>query len=240
MFTYQERSINYLILGEKGDWIVFLHGWGGSIDSFLCIANQLKQSYRCLLIDFPAHGKSEEPSTPQDLNYFVECIHSLINFLDIKKLIFISHSFGGRVAISFACKYNQIINKMILFDSAGLKPRRNISYYYKVLHYKILKKIKSKKLEKFGSDDYKKLSPVMKKTFINIVNKDLSNECKLIKCPTLLIYGKKDKDTPIYMAKKLNKLISNSELVIYQKSGHFSYIEEFNKTLIIVKYYLRS
>ena len=87
-----------------------------------------------------------------------------------------------------------------------------------------------------GSKDYITLSAVMKKTFSNIVNEDLSYLAKNIKCKTLLVYGNKDKETPLYMAKKYNKLIKNSKLKIYKNCGHFAYIqnsEEFIRDCLI-------
>lgn len=240
MYIYKDVKVNYQILGESGEWIVFLHGWGGSTASFFSVANTFKEKNRCLLIDMPPHGNSSEPENPIDLNFYVELLKDLLNYLDIKKIHIISHSFGGRVAICFSCLYNQSVDKLVLIDSAGIKPRRGLLYFFKILRYKYLKKIKSKKINKCGSEDYRALSPTMKKTFINIVNQDLSNNCKLIKSKTLLIYGKKDKATPIYMAKKINRLIKDSELIIYKNSGHFSYIEEFSRTIIILDYFLRS
>ena len=76
----------------------------------------------------------------------------------------------------------------------------------------------------------------MKKTFSNIVSQDLSDLAKNIKCKTLLIYGGLDRETPLYMAKKYNKLIKNSKLKIYKNFGHFAYIqnsEEFIRDCLI-------
>ena len=47
----------------------------------------------------------------------------------------------------------------------------------------------------------------MKKTFINIVNTNLTDLCKYIKIKTLIIFGTKDKETPKHMAKTLKKHI---------------------------------
>ena len=51
----------------------------------------------------------------------------------------------------------------------------------------------------------------------------------------LIIFGEKDKQTPIYMAKNLHKKISDSELHILKNCGHFCFVEEDRKVLNIVK-----
>ena len=47
-----------------------------------------------------------------------------------------------------------------------------------------------------------------------------------------------DKDTPLYMAKKLLKNIKNSNLVIFQNAGHYSYLNESQKFINVVKNFL--
>ena len=60
--------------------------------------------------------------------------------------------------------------------------------------------------------------------FVRVVNTHLDKLMRYIKCPTLIIWGKDDKDTPPYMAKRLKRGIPNSELV-FLDGGHYSYID---------------
>ena len=86
------------------------------------------------------------------------------------------------------------------------------------------KKDKSE-LEKYGSADYKALDGVMKETFVKVVNENLYSHFKKIAMPTLILWGEKDKETPLYMAKKLKRIIKNSSLYVIKGTGHFSYLE---------------
>ena len=63
-------------------------------------------------------------------------------------------------------------------------------------------------------------------TFVNVVNQDLTEYFKKISCDTFIFWGDKDASTPLYMAKKLNKIINNSELYIVRNGGHFSYLDD--------------
>lgn len=76
-----------------------------------------------------------------------------------------------------------------------------------------------------GSSDYLALPENMRKTFVSIINTYLEDYAKIMSVKTLIIWGEKDDDTPLYMAKRLNRLIKNSRLEIIQQAGHFSFID---------------
>lgn len=183
-------------------------------------------------------GKTPEPEIPVCLDYYVEGVAELVKSLNLSNLTIICHSFGGRVAIKLASKNLISIKSLIFFDIAGVKPRRSLRYFFNVYKYKILKKLKLN-TKKCGSEDYKKLSDVMKKTFVKIVNEDLTPLLPKIYQPTLIIWGKNDKDTPFYMAKILNKKIANSALITLD-GGHFCYLEKHFQVVSIIKSFLLS
>ena len=126
---------------------------------------------------------------------------------------------------------------MILISAAGIKPITNKKKSFKQKIYKLLKKLAvlvPKKIRKlyleklisiFGSTDFKNLPEKLRKTFINIVNEDLTTYIKNVNVETLIIWGENDIDTPISDAYKMNELINNSKLKIIKKATHFSYLE---------------
>lgn len=187
-------------------------------------------------MDFYGFGETPHPDYALCLDDYVFSIISIINHYKMKNVILVAHSFGGRVALKIAYKYGYMLEKMILIDAAGIKPRRNIKYFYRVLRHKILKKLKIK--HKSGSSDYRQLTEIKKKTFINIIKEDLKGILENITLPTLIIWGEKDKETPMYMAKKLNKKIANSGLVILKGVGHYSYIDKPMQAFLAIKSFL--
>ena len=133
-----------------------------------------------------------------------------------------------------------------MVDSAGVLPRRNLIYWCRIAKFKRLKKkaeinvnLKSK-LDKLGSEDYKKLSEVMKKTFVKVVNEDLTKYAKFLKCKTIIVWGKNDKETKPYMARKLKRLIGGSKLVFLKNSGHFCFVEKKEEFVIILDTFLKN
>ena len=225
-----------------------MHGWGADKNSFIWTKDYFK-NYSLVYIDFRGFGESHEPNFDWRVFDYVQDLKNLIDsFQDLKSLILVGHSFGGRVAIKYSFLYQNEYDdfKLCLVDSAGILPRRNLMYYLKIYKFKIVKKIanKFKILEKYmqkcGSSDYIMLSERMKSVFKNIVNEDLSYEAKYIIKPTILIWGRNDKDTRLYMAKRLNKLICFSKLHIIENAGHFSFLDNPNEFLIVLDTFIKS
>ena len=63
---------------------------------------------------------------------------------------------------------------------------------------------------------------------------------KMIDCNCLIIWGKKDKDTPIFMAKKLNKYRAGSNLVVFNNAGHFSFLDNMQEFLIVLDTFVKN
>ena len=91
-----------------------------------------------------------------------------------------------------------------------------------------------------GSSDYKSLSPIMKQTFNNIIKEDLAPFCKKICSKTLIVFGNKDRQTPLYMGKRMNRLIKNSKLVVLENADHFAYLKHINFISNLISDFLSS
>lgn len=239
--------MKYLRFGKSKNFIIFLHGWGADKNSFIWTKDYF-EGYSLIYIDFPGFGESEEPKFAWSVFDYAKSLKELLSKFEIENLTIVAHSFGGRVAIKFLKEYQDEFFKvkLCLVDSAGIKPKRGFKYYFKILRYKFIKKIANKVkigenwLKKQGSSDYICLSGNMKNIFKRVVNEDLSNDAKKIKSRTILIWGEKDKDTKLFMAKKLNKLISGSKLYIFKGAGHYSFLERKDEFLIILDTFIKS
>lgn len=217
--------------------IVFLHGWGGSVTGFLFVAKRLATyGYRCLLVDFAGFGETPEPNMPYTVRDYSEDLRALLCELSISSAVLVGHSFGGRVAIELAVSHPSLVDKLVLVDSAGCKPRRHIDYYFKIFTHKLLRKIGCKGLK--GSKDYRVLSPVMRQTFKNVVGYYQDDKLPLISCKTAIFWGKNDNETPAYMAKRLNRYIKNSDL-FWLEGGHFAYMDDFFRFFSVLLAFLK-
>lgn len=228
--TVNNHRLHFVSFG-KGEDLVFLHGWGGSVSAFLFAAKRFCPSHRVTVIDFPGFGKSEEPGEPYDVPRYADDVLTLLRHLGVEKADFVGHSFGGRVCLELAAKHSYIVRKLVLVDSAGLKPRRGLKYYVRVGLHKLLRKMGLKGLG--GSSDYKVLSPIMRETFKRVVNYDQTPLLKDINCATAIFWGDSDTETPAYMAYKLENGIADSK-IFWLSGGHFAYAEDFERFILIL------
>ena len=88
-------------------------------------------------------GETDEPSEVWGVDAFVKWTLEFISLFNPEKVILLGHSFGGRVVIKIAAMENLPfeIDKIILTGSAGIMPKRTLSYKIKVGSYKLAKKI---------------------------------------------------------------------------------------------------
>jgi pimeloyl-ACP methyl ester carboxylesterase len=252
--TIGKIEINFDISG-RGDPVLFLHGWGGCAKSFAPVSEYLKKEFQTITVDLPGFGTSGEPDEPWSVTEYTDTVRNLIDSIGIKKCHIIGNSFGGRIAILLAAQNPELVDKMILCDSAGVLPKRGVKYYFKIYRYKLAKKLIKRKtiksilkvlgfnldkaIQKAGSEDYRKLNDNMKKTFVRVVNQDLRPYLKKIKSPVLLVWGGQDRDTPLYMAKVMEKEIPDAGLVVYEDAGHFSYLDRLADFNRVASYFLK-
>ncbi len=201
-----------------------MHGWGGSINSFAACAEKLSSSYRVTLLDFFGFGLTPHPNYALELSDYADSVLQLIKHYQMQEVTLIAHSFGARVAIKLAYDFPNLIEKMVLVNGAGIRARKGVRYYCRHFRHKLLTALHIP--HKAGSSDYRSLSPVMKGTFVKIINQDLAPLLPKINIPALLIWGAKDRQTPLYMARRMSRLLPENKLIILKKAAHFSYLDQ--------------
>lgn len=184
---------------------------------------------------------NEKPCFLSDFkNYVVETLKTL----GFSKISIVAHSFGARIALLMASENEVQVEKMFLVGPAGIKPKFSIKKFFKIKAYQLLKffsKIglySKEKLQNWGSSDYKTLSPVMKKTFQNVIHESLTGVLKNVSAETLVVIGENDRETPVYMGKILKKKIKNCSFKIISGAGHFCFLEK-SEPSFLAYYFLK-
>lgn len=229
--------------------VILMHGWGCNYNTVASIANALNSKMKVYSLDLPGHGKSEEPDEAWGIEKFTALVEKFCKTLNISRPVLIGHSFGGRISILMASRNN--VEKVVLVDAAGIKPRRSLKYYIKVYSFKTARKILpfilgNKKAEKIinawrgkaGSADYRQSSPVMRAVMSVCVNEDLKHVMRDIKAPTLLIWGENDTATPLSDAKTMEKLIPDAGLVSFSDCGHYSFLDNPGQFRAVIQSFL--
>lgn len=248
--TINNKKINYEVEGE-GKPVILLHGWLASLETMKPLQKHLANCFKVYNVDIIGFGKSDMPDEPMNTNDYGEFLNNFINTLKIENPILIGHSNGGRTILNYAGRNLGKINKIVLIDSAGIKPKRKPSYYFKVYTFKTVKnivkilpkkfeKLREKALSKFGSADYKASPEILRKTMNIILNEDQRKIMPNINVPTLMIWGDRDTATPLEDAKKMEKVIPNSGIAVLEGAGHFSYLDRLNQCLLILDEFLKN
>lgn len=204
-----------------------MHGYLADNRIFFNQYKSLKNYFEIYAPDLKGFGTNRGMTRPYSLDDYADEVKEYVMENGLKNPHVIAHSFGGRIAIKLASENPDLFDKIVLTGSAGLKPRFSIKKQSKKIIFKTLKPfLKKEKLECFYSSDYRALSPIMKESFIKIVGEHLDDRISKIQNQVLIVNGKLDKETPVYTAKKLNKGIKNSKLVLIENAGHFCFMDK--------------
>ncbi len=228
-FNVRNTDIHYQSLGQPGGQAFFWgHGWGHSHENLLPLARALEASGHHTIVDFPGFGASPPPPEVWDTAAYADAIAEIIKAQNTGPVIWIGHSFGGRVGLQLASRHPELVKGMFLIAAAGLKRNRplwqKIYFKLRIFTYKALKKFLPLEMldKKFGASDYRKTSGVMRGVFVNVVNENQIDTATTVQCPVHLVYGANDTETPPEIGERLAHIIPNAKLTVLDGQDHYS------------------
>lgn len=246
----ENMNLYYEIEGEGKD-ILFLHGWGSSVDAFRRMIMPLKSRFRCILIDLPGFGKSDLPKEPLSIDDYCRIVLKFMNELKLNNPIMIGHSNGGRITLNMCAEGMVNPEKIVLFGAAGIPLKKTFKQKMRTRCFKIIKGALTLPIVKnytenllndarrhFGSADYNSAPPVMRQTLVKLINTDLTDKLHNIKASTLLIWGENDTATPLYTAKIMEREIEDCSLCVLNGLSHWAFIENPTQVDAILQNFL--
>lgn len=249
--TVNGAKVHYTDNGE-GKPIVLMHGWGCDTTTLASIEKVALESHRVINIDFPGHGKSPEPPEVWGVEEYTQVLEEIVKVEQLEHPSLLGHSFGGRVGILYSSRHHDV-DKLILVDAAGIKPKRSAKYYLKVYSFKLMKRwlyltLGKKEAEarldamraKAGSSDYANATPRMRAILSKVVNEDLKSVIPSITASTLLIWGENDTATPISDARYMEAHIPGAGLVAFPGCGHYSFLDNPMQFAAVLRSFLNS
>lgn len=213
--------------------LIILHGWGSSKERWNKVKERLeKEKIEVIVPDLP--GFKTEIREVWNLDKYLDWFYKISSSRE--KFFLLGHSFGGRIAIKFAQKYPEKLEGLILVSAAGLKKPLSIfqSFFLKIssfiLNFPILNKSKSFFRGFYyryilRKTDYLEAQGFMKETFKEVIEENLAPLLPGIKTPTMIIWGKNDKITPLSDAYFMNEKITGSKLELLDNNGHAPYLD---------------
>lgn len=245
---FMAKKVYYEIYGE-GKPLVLLNGIMMSTVSWQPFKETFSTHNQLILVDFLDQGRSDKmegKNYTQEIQ--VEVLKALLDELGLKKVNIAGISYGGEVALEFAVKYEEYIEKLVLFNTTsktsqwlrdiGVGWNRStedpLDYYCTTIPVIYSPKFYNEKSEWMNGRKTLLTEKVFnQKPFMDSMIRltksadyhDVLGELHKIKVPTLIVSCENDYITPMPEQRVLSELISTSELVVLPNTGHASMYE---------------
>ncbi len=232
----------------SGPAVLVLHGWGARIEAVQPIISGLSPQLTVYAVDLPGFGETALPPAAWGVTDYADWTRALMDELGLARPSIVGHSNGGRVAIHLASHHPERVDKLILVDSAGIRPKRGMRYHRRVAMAKTAKHaarllgapgraLQKRVLARTASSDYANAGP-LRPTFVKLVNEDLTPLLSQIRASTLLIWGDGDDATPLSDGQTMERMIPDAGLVVLAGAGHFSYLDQPQRFARVAAHFL--
>ena len=244
--------------------LLFLHGFGSSLQTWDVWAGSLEQKYRVIRLDLPGFGLTG-PSPSNDYSELND-VNTLTQFVDklgVSELSVIGHSMGGKIAWTFAAAHPDRVKALVLMapdgfpqpEAIGTKPYAMPAIMglmkYCLPSYAVRKSIEPAFADASALDDkmvsrYHDMlrAPGVRAAILERGNQTIYTDpvprLRKIKAPTLLLWGEEDKMIPSSNATSYAGVLAQSKTVFIPKLGHLLHEEQANIGLAKVTEFLEA
>jgi pimeloyl-ACP methyl ester carboxylesterase len=234
---------------ETGDGppVVVLHGWGGRIESMSPVIECLSGHFRVVALDLPGFGESPPPSGVWGTADYAAYVRDVVGETGVSRAHFLGHSFGAKTSLYLAATHPDLVEKLVLAGSSGLRSSPSPAVRVKRLVSKGARVagrlgpagrvLRDALYDRIASQDYKEAG-ALRSIFVNVVNEDLSHLLPGVTSPTLLVWGTGDDAVPVAHARTMERLIPDAGLVLLEGAGHFAYLEDPQRFCRVVRHFL--
>jgi proline iminopeptidase len=262
-----DTELFYVEVGEGLPCLVMHGGLGGDHSSLHPWLDPLGDVMRLVYYDHRGNGRSGRPRS-ESITFEQLCADAdaLREHLGFEEIAVLGYSFGGFVALEYALRYPERISHLILLDTAptfdyeeeiqaNARRKGATQEQLEALDASAEDEGESWRLWKvieplyFCTFDADLAERVMGKTVISveaadagdaiIEGWDLTPRLGEVSAPTLILVGRDDFVCPPSQAKIMHEGIPNSELAVFENSGHFTHVEEPEAFFDAVRGWLR-
>ena len=231
-------QVCYRAVGQ-GPTILMLHGWGrGSVAYAQVMEGLAEKGYQVIVPDLPGFGGTEPPKEAWGVDEYAQFAFQFSQKLGLAKFYLLGHSFGGQVAVKLATGHPELVQGLILYAAAVIRRRpkartkaiqaiaRAGNSMLSVSPFSVFKKPMRKvfyRLFGIGSASYSQ--GVMKEVREKIIRQDLSHLLPNVSLPALILWGDKDKSTPVEDAHLVKEKIPQASLIVFRGASHLIHQE---------------
>jgi 3-oxoadipate enol-lactonase len=251
------NELHYIDVGPKdGLPVVLIHGFPFSHEMWEPQLRVLQKQFRVIAYDLRGHGKSGVGDGQYMLEFFVDDLLGLLDYLKVAKAVVCGLSMGGYIALRAEERNPDRVLALVLADTQA----KADSNEAKLKRAASIKSVKTAGVDAYAESFVKALFTteslakhaeavenikriIRSNSSIGICGAllalvsrtDTTEALARIKVPTLILVGEQDTLTPPSASIEMHDRIPNSEIHIVQNAAHMSNLEqsdEFNKHLI--------
>lgn len=228
----ENSIVHYEVLG-RGRPVIFLHGWVGSWKYWIASMQVASTSYRAYSLDLWGFGDTAHNTLKYSLDDQAKLLDAFLNELGIGKIALVGHGLGALVAMKFASRFRQSVDRVMAvncplnFEAVNSRLRtaqpQELSDWLSN---------RSPEASTALSDSSKADGKAIAASMAGLQAENIFGNFRSMDVPCLLVYGEKDQaiTVPTYEA----ATSTYTHQVILDGSGHFPMIEEtikFNRLL---------
>lgn len=249
--TVMGLQTGYFTHGD-GPPVLALHGWARSRADFWPLAQQLarrdvsRQGYAIHALDLPGFGGTGLPPGTWGVADYARFVLAYLDAQGLDRVHLLGHSFGGRIGLVLGAAHAERLDKLVLINSAGVKNPENPARLALAKAAKAVltlpglrafyEPLRRRYYQGIGATDYLEAG-ALQETFVRVIEEDLLPYAARVARPTLLLWGDRDEETPLWQGKLLEKTIPDAGLVVFEGAGHFSFLERLLDTVRIVAHF---
>ena len=228
-----------------GQPMIILHGLFGFSDNWQTHAKKFAEYYRVILVDLRNHGHSDW-SDEFSYDLMVDDLKELCHDLNLKNILMIGHSMGGKVAILFAQKHKELLDKLVVVDIGIKAYPMHHQHILAGMHAIDLPKIQLRKeaeeiLKQYIDSDgvrqfllknlyWKEKGQLAWRMNLSVLEREMENILsvlpeKEVMLPTLFIRGELSNYILDEDIEQLEDQFPDSEIVTIKNAGHWVHAE---------------
>ncbi len=229
--------------------IIILHGWATTMtgDRYSELKSILeKKGFAVFTPDLPGFGKQPLTKPGMDLDDYVDFVKEFMIKKQLKKVILIGHSFGGRIAAKLSAQNPQLVQALILTGSPLIRKKLSLKkqvissiaksgkQVVDILPKEVSDLFKKGTYQLLGEWDYYKAGG-LKETFKKVIHEDLLSLLPTIHTKTLVVWGGQDTFVPLIIGKEIAEYIPGATYVVVPEATHklpYEYPQKFAEEVL--------
>lgn len=243
------QHIHYVEAGQ-GPSVILLHGLGAVKEVWAANVGPLSSKYHVYALDQIGFGQSDKPLLDYRVATFTDFMYGFMQSQHLSKATLVGNSLGGWIALDFALRHPEMVDKVVLVNAAGVPFQQAITVNLNPASLPATRKM----LESLFYDKKMVTDVFVQTVFTNhlrnndgytidrtlqgfSVENQFLDDARLasLHAPTLVVWGREDELLPLSAGEKFRDHIPGAKMVVFDQCGHVPQIEkpaDFNRAVI--------